>query len=168
MMIDDLTSRGVTEPYRMFTSRAEFRLSLRADNADQRLTPIGLDLGCVSDARRESFNRKRELLEKGRALLEGSSFTPSQLNELGIQVSQDGMRRTAFAVMASGRRPRARCAGCRGVRRSSGRDPSAAGKGRALCSIHPAAGRGGSGAEARRGDPHSRGLRLCAAIGTFE
>jgi tRNA uridine 5-carboxymethylaminomethyl modification enzyme len=102
VMIDDLTSRGVTEPYRMFTSRAEFRLSLRADNADQRLTPIGLDLGCVSDARRESFNKKRELLEKGRALLEGSSFTPSQLNELGIQVSQDGMRRTAFAVMAFG------------------------------------------------------------------
>ncbi|MEL5875740.1 tRNA uridine-5-carboxymethylaminomethyl(34) synthesis enzyme MnmG [Cereibacter sphaeroides] len=102
VMIDDLTTRGVTEPYRMFTSRAEFRLSLRADNADQRLTPIGLDLGCVSEARRDSFSRKREMLEKGKGLLECSTFTPSQLSDLGIKVSQDGVRRTAFAVMAFG------------------------------------------------------------------
>ncbi|MEO1139680.1 MAG: tRNA uridine-5-carboxymethylaminomethyl(34) synthesis enzyme MnmG, partial [Pseudomonadota bacterium] len=100
VMIDDLTTRGVTEPYRMFTSRAEFRLSLRADNADQRLTPIGIDLGCVSAARRAVFGEKMDRLISGRELADSHSFTPRQIAEVGIQVNQDGSRRTGFELLA--------------------------------------------------------------------
>ncbi len=100
VMIDDLTTRGVTEPYRMFTSRAEFRLSLRADNADQRLTKFGVDLGCVGDARRMSYQTKKEKLENGRALLSGSSYTPKEIAATGIRINQDGTRRTAFQLLA--------------------------------------------------------------------
>lgn len=100
VMVDDLITRGVTEPYRMFTSRAEFRLSLRADNADQRLTPIGLSLGLVSEERRVAFGGKLDRLEKGKALLEELKYTPKQLNAAGISVNQDGNRRTAFQVLA--------------------------------------------------------------------
>ncbi len=100
VMIDDLTTRGVSEPYRMFTSRAEFRLSLRADNADQRLTPMGIDLGCVSAERRTQFEDKMERLEAGRERLEGMSFTPRELSEKGIKVNQDGARRTAYDLLA--------------------------------------------------------------------
>ncbi|QBF34144.1 tRNA uridine-5-carboxymethylaminomethyl(34) synthesis enzyme MnmG [Thalassococcus sp. S3] len=99
VMIDDLTSRGVTEPYRMFTSRAEFRLSLRADNADQRLTPLGLDLGCIGPDRERVFGEKMERLERARELLE-ASFTPKEVLKAGIAVNQDGNKRTAFAVLA--------------------------------------------------------------------
>lgn len=100
VMIDDLTTRGVTEPYRMFTSRAEFRLSLRADNADQRLTPKGIALGCVGDVRRKAYLRKSEQLDKARDLLTSQSYTPSQAAEVGIRINQDGTRRTAMQLLA--------------------------------------------------------------------
>ena len=100
VMVDDLITRGVTEPYRMFTSRAEFRLSLRADNADQRLTPIGLDLGLVGEARKAAFSDKLDHLTAGRSLLEEKGFTPKEVNAAGISVNQDGNRRTAFQVLA--------------------------------------------------------------------
>ena len=100
VMIDDLTTRGVTEPYRMFTSRAEFRLSLRADNADQRLTPIGLDLGCVSEERRRVFGQKSEALDSARRILTGTSYTPKQAANAGISIRHDGARRTAMQLLA--------------------------------------------------------------------
>ena len=100
VMIDDLVTRGVTEPYRMFTSRAEFRLSLRADNADQRLTPLGLAIGCVGEKRREAFGRKMETLGSARAQLESQSYSPNQAAAAGIRIGQDGQRRSAFALLA--------------------------------------------------------------------
>jgi tRNA uridine 5-carboxymethylaminomethyl modification enzyme len=100
VMIDDLVTRGVTEPYRMFTSRAEFRLSLRADNADQRLTPKALALGCVGPERATAFGKKMDDLAHGRALLDASSHTPKALIFLGLSVSQDGSRRSAFQLLS--------------------------------------------------------------------
>ncbi len=100
VMIDDLTTRGVTEPYRMFTSRAEYRLSLRADNADQRLTPKAIDLGCVSVEREESFRTKMGLISEGRTRLNSLSITSKQLVEAGVPVSQDGSRRSGFEALA--------------------------------------------------------------------
>ena len=100
VMIDDLTTRGVSEPYRMFTSRAEFRLSLRADNADQRLTPIGLALGCVSRTREAVFVDKMRRLEDAKADLTAVSFTPKELRQAGIQVNEDGSRRNAFQILS--------------------------------------------------------------------
>jgi tRNA uridine 5-carboxymethylaminomethyl modification enzyme len=100
VMIDDLVTRGVSEPYRMFTSRAEFRLSLRADNADQRLTPMGIELGVVNEDRKVSFTQKMEELEKGREILESESYTPRELKAAGVAVSSDGSRRTAYQVLA--------------------------------------------------------------------
>lgn len=100
VMIDDLTTRGVTEPYRMFTSRAEFRLSLRADNADQRLTEVGVEVGCVGDNRREHYLKKKDLLDRGRALLSGASYTPKEIAATGIRINQDGARRTPFQLLA--------------------------------------------------------------------
>ncbi len=100
VMVDDLVTRGVSEPYRMFTSRAEFRLSLRADNADQRLTPLAISLGCVGDRRRAAFIRKAEALESGKKLLESQSWTPTELNAQGFAMNQDGARRTAMQLLA--------------------------------------------------------------------
>jgi tRNA uridine 5-carboxymethylaminomethyl modification enzyme len=100
VMVDDLTTRGVTEPYRMFTSRAEFRLSLRADNADQRLTPLGLSIGCVGDERAGAFRDKSTRLEVGRTVLTGNTYTAKDLATIGIRVSQDGARRTPYELLA--------------------------------------------------------------------
>jgi tRNA uridine 5-carboxymethylaminomethyl modification enzyme len=100
VMIDDLTTRGVTEPYRMFTSRAEFRLSLRADNADQRLTPKGLEIGCISTNRKEFFISKIERLAAGREVLRSKIYSSAQLEGAGVHVARDGNKRSAFEVLA--------------------------------------------------------------------
>lgn len=100
VMIDDLTSRGVAEPYRMFTSRAEYRLSLRADNADLRLTPIGIELGIVTAERRVKFSHWQAELARARALAQSLSITPSQAQQCGIRLNQDGQRRSAYDLLS--------------------------------------------------------------------
>jgi tRNA uridine 5-carboxymethylaminomethyl modification enzyme len=100
VMIDDLVTRGVSEPYRMFTSRAEYRLRLRADNADQRLTPVGLGLGCVGAERRSAFAARCEALEEGRRLLAGLSLTPNAAARHGLALNMDGRRRTGMELLA--------------------------------------------------------------------
>ena len=100
VMIDDLVTRGVAEPYRMFTSRAEYRLTLRADNADQRLTPRGMELGCVGEARAEAFARKMEALAEARSLAEAHTLTPQEARAQGIVVSLDGQRRDVAQLLA--------------------------------------------------------------------
>ena len=100
VMVDDLTTRGVTEPYRMFTSRAEFRLSLRADNADQRLTQTAIDLGCVSDKRSAVFVAKMEKLKAAMARLQEIEFAPKQIEAAGIRINKDGTKRTGFQLLS--------------------------------------------------------------------
>jgi tRNA uridine 5-carboxymethylaminomethyl modification enzyme len=100
VMIDDLVTRGVTEPYRMFTSRAEFRLKLRADNADQRLTPLGLQIGCIGSERAAAFSARMATLDRGRALLDRLKLTPNEAAGSGIAINHDGRRRSAFELMA--------------------------------------------------------------------
>jgi len=100
VMIDDLITRGITEPYRMFTSRAEYRLSLRADNADQRLTPLGIDIGCVSETRRKAFAEKMAKISGARDLLKRLTVTPSEARNKGLPVNQDGIRRSAFDLLS--------------------------------------------------------------------
>ena len=100
VMIDDLTTRGVSEPYRMFTSRAEFRLSLRADNADQRLTPLGIDLGCVRQPRAHVFRQKMTAVESLCRSLKSRSLTPTKARAAGLPVKEDGRSRTAFELLS--------------------------------------------------------------------
>lgn len=100
VMTDDLITLGVTEPYRMFTSRAEYRLTLRADNADQRLTPLGLKIGCVGEERRAAFDAKITAIQNAKELTESLSATPSELNKLGLQINLDGIRRTAADLLS--------------------------------------------------------------------
>lgn len=100
VMIDDLVTRGVSEPYRMFTSRAEYRLRLRADNADQRLTPTAIELGCVSADRAARFNARRSAIERTIAVLKDRTVTPDAARANGINLNRDGKRRSAFELLA--------------------------------------------------------------------
>jgi tRNA uridine 5-carboxymethylaminomethyl modification enzyme len=105
VMIDDLTTHGVSEPYRMFTSRAEFRLSLRADNADERLTAKGIALGCVGPIRSRAFRETQDRLKRARAMLDAATARPQVLAAHGLLVNRDGARRSAFELAAQSQFP---------------------------------------------------------------
>ena len=100
VMVDDLVSRGVSEPYRMFTSRAEYRLQLRADNADQRLTDMGLAIGCVGPERAQRHRKKSSALNDARGFAKAVSLTPKEAERYGLSLNKDGQRRTAFELLS--------------------------------------------------------------------
>ncbi|MBR1237512.1 tRNA uridine-5-carboxymethylaminomethyl(34) synthesis enzyme MnmG [Bradyrhizobium sp. AUGA SZCCT0182] len=100
VMIDDLVTRGITEPYRMFTSRAEYRLTLRADNADQRLTDKGIALGCVGQVRSQRHGTKMGALEAAKSLAKSLTITPNEAGKHGLALNRDGHRRSAFELLA--------------------------------------------------------------------
>ncbi len=100
VMIDDITTLGVDEPYRLFTSRAEYRLTMRADNADMRLTGKGIDIGCVGEERRQAFLNKKKLYEEAKKHISQIVHTPKELIALGFNINQDGMRRTPLDMLA--------------------------------------------------------------------
>jgi tRNA uridine 5-carboxymethylaminomethyl modification enzyme len=100
VMIDDLVTRGVTEPYRMFTSRAEYRLILRADNADQRLTDKGIAIGCVGALRHRQHRAKMAALANARGFARAVSLTPNEADRYGLALNRDGQRRTAFELLS--------------------------------------------------------------------
>ena len=99
VMVDDLINLGTKEPYRMFTSRAEYRLSIRADNADQRLTLIGDAIGCVSRERAQVYQAKKQALDQGKEMLHGLGASPTELKKAGIEINLDGVRRTAWEML---------------------------------------------------------------------
>jgi tRNA uridine 5-carboxymethylaminomethyl modification enzyme len=100
VMIDDLVTRGITEPYRMFTSRAEYRLTLRADNADQRLTDKGIALGCVGEPRSRRHRAKMASLDAAKTLTKSLTLTPNEAARHGLLLNKDGHRRSAFELLA--------------------------------------------------------------------
>jgi len=99
VMIDDLITKGVSEPYRMFTSRAEYRLSLRADNADQRLTPIGIKMNLVKDDRKKLFNEKRKKINSLETSLSKKFITPNAAAKHSIKIAMDGVKRSGLDIL---------------------------------------------------------------------
>jgi tRNA uridine 5-carboxymethylaminomethyl modification enzyme len=100
VLVDDLITRGVTEPYRMFTSRAEYRLTLRADNADQRLTEAGIAIGCIGAERARLHREKLSALKDARDFAKSVSLTPKEAERHGLSLNKDGQRRTAFELLS--------------------------------------------------------------------
>ena len=100
VLIDDLVTKGTKEPYRMFTSRSEYRLTLRADNADQRLTPLGIQIGCISTKRKTIFKNKLKQLQEGFSLVKKYSISPNKLEKNGIMINHDGKKRSAFDLLS--------------------------------------------------------------------